>query len=456
MLIESGANPNAQVSAPGENAAGLTPLRAAVNDDQKEIAQLLLAHKADPNIPDSEGLTPLHLAVLGQHKEIVKLLLANHAEVNRQDNSGRTPLNRAAGLADTTIAATLLDAKADPNLKDKQGRTPLFYAVRGNKEMVDLLLAKGANPNLRNNSGAVPLALAKDFRPPVPGPSRFGTSQTIQNEIAELLRKHGAVEELPRMDVIEVRRPSANFSEVVFTKGTNDYNHFTLLELIAAHYGFITANPRNQGQSFQKSSWTRRGSLAFPELDHVTIRHPSKDGLGWTITPLNFNATLQRPVGFHDAGEQLQWGDVVEIPETDHPINAVWQGLPEETLARLKDLVDCHVQLTVKGQTTNLLLSLQTTEPPGTLSSSEAIRTGKPPTFFLLPVLYGSGLLRASSDLLASKSNGGTQHPASRTNWSSTAQPSPGQAPSYGSGTGMRFPFRKNPEADGLGRASRV
>jgi ankyrin repeat protein len=398
MLIESGANPNAQVSAPGANPAGLTPLRAAVNDDQKEIAQLLLARKADPNIPDSEGLTPLHLAVMGQHKEMVKLLLANHAEVNRQDNGGRTPLDCAAGLADTTIAATLLEAKADPNLKDKQGQTPLFYAVRGNKEMVDLLLAKGANPNLRNKSGAVPLALAKDFRPPVPGPSRFGSSQTIQNEIVELLRKHGAIEELPRMDVIEVRRPSANFSEVVFAKGTNDYNHFTLLELIAAHYGFVTANPRNQGQSYQKSSWTRRGSLAFPELDHVTIRHPSKDGLGWTTTPLNLDVALQHLVS-HYAGEQLQWGDVVEIPEADHPINAVWQGLPEETLARLKDLVDRHVQLTVKGQTTNLLLSLQTTEPPGTVSSSEGIRTGKPPAFLLLPVLYGSGLLRASSDL---------------------------------------------------------
>jgi hypothetical protein len=61
--------------------------------------------------------------------------------------------------------------------------------------------------------------------------------------------------------------------------------------------------------------------------------------------------------------------------------------------------VDRQVQLTVKGQTTNLLLSLQTTAPPGTLYSSEGIGMGKPPTFLIQPVLYDSGLLRASSDL---------------------------------------------------------
>jgi cytohesin len=417
LLLEGGANPDAQVSVPGKNAAGMTPLRAAVLDGQKEMAQLLLAHKADPNIPDAEGITPLHWAVRGRNKELVKVLLANHAEVNRQDqHSGMTPLGYAVSLSETDIAAALLDAKADSNLKDNQGATPLFYAAQGKKEMAELLLAKGANPNVRDNSGNTPLALAKTFRAGGLGVRPGGPRPTmpqIQSEIADLLRQHGAIEELPRTDVIEVRRPSAKFSEVVFTKGTNNYNRFTLFEVIAAHYGFVTAGTAVQetykygsartGPASEKATWTRQGSLAFPDLNSVTIRHPTEDGLGWTASEFNFSGLLRLPGGLGD--QPLQWGDVVEIPEADHPINALWQGLPEEILARLKGCLDRQVRLTVKGQTTNLLLSLQTGPPPagsppaGVQILDVNAPNATPPSFALLPVLQSSGLLRASSDL---------------------------------------------------------
>jgi len=408
LLLDHGANPDAQIPAHGEPRAGMTPLRAAVQGGNKEIAQLLLAHKADPNLPDAEGLTPLHWAVVTPNKEMVNLLLANHAEVNRQDQSGRTPLAYAVGHP-VDIAAALLDAKADPNHKDSQGQTPLFYAAQGgHKEMVELLLAKGANPNVRDNSGNTPLALAKNAGSGLPGlpgvpvrpgfPGLPGVRQAPgQGLIAELLRKHGAIEELPRTDVIEVRRPSAKFSEVVFTKGTNDYNHFTLFEAIAAHYGFVTARPSIMpGQTYEMSPWRRQGSLAFPDLRSITVHHPTEDGLNSTVIHFDLWDALQR--SDPDVG-RLAWGDVVEIPEGDHPINAVWQGLPEVMLARLKQRVERQVQLTVKGQTTNLLLSLQTTAPPGFLHSREGLGAGTAPTFLLQPVLYGSGLLRASSDL---------------------------------------------------------
>ncbi len=102
LLLEGGANPNALASERGETTSGLTPLRVAVRAGQKEVSQLLLAHKADPNIPDGEGRTPLHWAALGRNKELVNLVLANHAEVNRQDHQwGSTPLSYAVELPDT-------------------------------------------------------------------------------------------------------------------------------------------------------------------------------------------------------------------------------------------------------------------------------------------------------------------------------------------------------------------
>jgi hypothetical protein len=180
---------------------------------------------------------------------------------------------------------------------------------------------------------------------------------------------------------------------VVFSKGTNDYNRFTLFEAIAAHYGFVTAG---------LSAWEGHETLAFPDLNSVTIRHPAEDGSGWTTNRVSLNYLLgQNPSSRGPLGDrQLQWGDVVDILEVDHPINATWEGLPEDTVAGLKHFLDRQVRLTVKGQTTNLLLSLPTTAPHGPsggrrLDSS----TGTVPSFALLPVLKGSGLLRSSSDL---------------------------------------------------------
>jgi len=422
LLLKSGANPNGQASGPG-----LTPLWAAVVGGQKENTELLLAHQAEPNIADKDGRTPLHHAALQGSKELVKLLLAHNAEVNRQDQSGRTPLsyaaahpqNVAAAGSDTELAALLLDHKADPNLKDQAGGTPLHYAVReavnsGHKEMVELLLAKGADVNIRDNSGNTALALTMPSSrglpaPPMrnqprPGqpvrPAGSGPEPRAQaGEIAELLRAHGAIEEVPKLDRVEIRRPSAHYSEVVFTKGTNNYNRFTLLELIAVHYGFVAVGAEGP-RVFEESSWTRQESLAFPDLDKVMIRRPTADGLGRTATLVNVNNILLHGPAPDCSGDmQLQWGDAVEIAEADHPINATWQGLPEELLVRLKRCLDRQVQLTVKGQTTNLLLKLQTTQPASATRHSPGRVWGSCPVFTLLPVLQSSGLLRASSDL---------------------------------------------------------
>ncbi len=428
---------------------GKTPLNYAVENRNTEIAAILLDANASPNVKDPVFQTLLHRVLSstqpgGTLQEMVKLLVAHHADVNCRDEHGKTPLSYAAGLAETDIAAVLLDAKADPNVKDENGQTPLHVAAQwgahGNKAMVELLLAKGAEPNIRDNAGNTPLALAKQprqpgfpvpmninllpqpgFSPGLPGqPARFPAPTSVQTpaqpgEIAELLRKHGAIEDLPRTDVIEVRRPSANYSQVVFTKGTNNYNRFSLYELIAAHYGFVTQDPSVQ-QGFDDPGWRRQGALAFPILDRVTVQHPTGNALGWTGYLVN--GPFRRPDCSGD--QQLQWGDVVEIPEADHPINAIWQGLPEEILAGLRRCVDRHVLLTVKGQTTNLLLSLQTKNPAGGVQGAlvptllrplPCCRCCKPPACCAPP--------RTSP---ASRSSAATRPPASCTSWPSIAR----------------------------------
>ncbi len=58
--------------------------------------------------------------------------------------------------------------------KNDYGWTPLHWAAsRGHKEIVELLIAKGANVNAKNKYGTTPLDMAND------------------RETADLLRKHG-------------------------------------------------------------------------------------------------------------------------------------------------------------------------------------------------------------------------------------------------------------------------
>jgi hypothetical protein len=96
----------------------------------------------------------------------------------------------------------------------------------------------------------------------------------------------------------------------------------------------------------------------------------------------------------------LQWGDVLEIPELDHPINAKWSGFSVENLAKLKECLKRTVQITVKGETKAVVLLPEMpalaagASRPGLLPNQRVL-----PQFALLPVLNQSGMLRASSDL---------------------------------------------------------
>ena len=72
-----------------------------------------------------------------------------------------------------------LAAGTDVNAKSKgYGWTPLFYATSGGgqKEIVELLIAEGADVNAKDDDGETPLGLAIKLR---------------YRELADLLRKHG-------------------------------------------------------------------------------------------------------------------------------------------------------------------------------------------------------------------------------------------------------------------------
>jgi uncharacterized protein len=92
--------------------------------------------------------------------------LATRETVNAAGPGGVTPLMLAAVLGLGTIATRLIAAGAAVNASDERGFTPLFHACynadedRGHPEMVELLLAAGADKEAPIGFGVRPLMYA--------------------------------------------------------------------------------------------------------------------------------------------------------------------------------------------------------------------------------------------------------------------------------------------------------
>jgi len=142
---------------------GGTPLHFASWNGHKDVAELLLANKADVNATNNLGWTPLHVAVRYDHKDVVELLLASNADVNAKDYGNTTPLHFAVMFAHKDVMELLLASNADVNAKNNDGYTPLHRAVESgqtNVDVLDLLLAYKSDVDTRDNFGGTPLTSA--------------------------------------------------------------------------------------------------------------------------------------------------------------------------------------------------------------------------------------------------------------------------------------------------------
>lgn len=175
---------------------GETPLNEAAYAGHKTIAEILIDNGAQVNEKGFLEATPLHCATLKGHKDVVELLLAHGADVNAIDGWALTALQRAAEKGQSDIALLLINKGADLNMAggrgwdiekhrenlngESIGWTPLHWAVGNhNKEIVELLLAKGADFKTKDKSNRTPLQLAVERK---------------DEQIANLLRQSGATE----------------------------------------------------------------------------------------------------------------------------------------------------------------------------------------------------------------------------------------------------------------------
>ena len=101
----------------------------------------------------------IHKAALDGNLETIQTLLAGDpALANAKDEQGLTPLLYAVLRGHRNVVELLLDKGADVNVQDNGGYSPVHFAsIRGNKEMLQFLISKGADLDRKNGMGATAL-----------------------------------------------------------------------------------------------------------------------------------------------------------------------------------------------------------------------------------------------------------------------------------------------------------
>ena len=124
-----------------------TLLHAAAVGGNPQIVQLFMQKGMDVKELDKEGKTPLHAAAEGKSGGAIDLLLANGANIEAVDGTEykRTALYLAAESANAEAMKALIERGADVSAPGILFATiNRFQSQPAQKEMIELLLAKGA------------------------------------------------------------------------------------------------------------------------------------------------------------------------------------------------------------------------------------------------------------------------------------------------------------------------
>jgi len=127
--------------------------RSGTVDEMKLLVQ---KNKDTINAVSPSGFTPLILACYRGNNAVADYLAHNVKDVNHNSSNG-TALAAAVIKGNLDVVKILLQHKANPNIADAQGVTPLVYAAQFQKtEVVKLLLHYKANPLVIDKEGKTP------------------------------------------------------------------------------------------------------------------------------------------------------------------------------------------------------------------------------------------------------------------------------------------------------------
>uniref|UniRef100_A0AAY5ERQ9 Ankyrin repeat and EF-hand domain containing 1a n=1 Tax=Electrophorus electricus TaxID=8005 RepID=A0AAY5ERQ9_ELEEL len=160
----SGASPAGPVSGGRLEALQTYRLLQSVHEGDQALIERLLAtgvHDLINLAEPREGTCALHAASAANHADVAELLLARGARPDVRDKRGRTPVMLAAELGHDGVVAVLAKHHADMRLTDGAGRGVLFYCLCPTKRHMRCMQVALASAVDVNNvcSEGVPLFL---------------------------------------------------------------------------------------------------------------------------------------------------------------------------------------------------------------------------------------------------------------------------------------------------------
>lgn len=125
----------------------------ARNGTVQEMEALIKQNPEILNSVNQMGFTPLILACYRGNVEVAKYLINNTKDLNYNSPEG-TALSSLCINYNKELVEKILAKGADPNIQDSHGNTPLLWAVkRNNLELVSLLLKNKADINMKDSMG---------------------------------------------------------------------------------------------------------------------------------------------------------------------------------------------------------------------------------------------------------------------------------------------------------------
>jgi len=150
LLLDKGAKPNIT-----DGFFGSSPLMAAAGNGHKEVVKLLLDKGADPNMTDWDEDAALHdaamqkllMAIEDGNARVIRNYLLSGVNINFDQSK---PLKEAVRIGHKDIVYLLLlkGANPNPNMEHVDDESPLTTALKSEEEdLVQILLDAGAVPN---------------------------------------------------------------------------------------------------------------------------------------------------------------------------------------------------------------------------------------------------------------------------------------------------------------------
>lgn len=129
------------------------------------LREVIAADRAQLNAVAADGFYPLGLAAYFKHPDAVRALLDLGADVHQAAGNAAkvTALHAAVSANQPRMVSWLLDAGADPNARQQMDYTPLMGAAANARlDILELLLARGADPSLKTSDGKTAADLARE------------------------------------------------------------------------------------------------------------------------------------------------------------------------------------------------------------------------------------------------------------------------------------------------------